>query len=136
MKKMKKKLKSPVVPAREPAAMLCEYAGDFFSRGRTIEERRQLLKIAVLGWNLALFPVSETAKRIQAMTDSLSGQNPDQGNVEKNLASFRHDLVMLAEKKRRLFPRVTDYVAKASIELINSSEQVVVTVGRLKDRKP
>jgi hypothetical protein len=119
LKRLKQKMKAKESSRIKISEILWEYAGNFFGRGRNLEERRQLLKIAVLAWNLSLFPEEELEDKINEVINNLQNMNQSQENIDDKMAFLKNDIKILVAGKRKLFPHVMKYIVEATIEVAN-----------------
>ena len=108
-----------------------DYASDFIDMGKTSNERRVYLAVAVLGWNLSMVSEGGREKQMQVALKRLEALNP--GSKGKGIEIIRSNLEILLEKKLALFPEIHRLVVSAQLSIVDGKESLNVVSHDLHD---
>jgi hypothetical protein len=98
---------------RKISEMLVEFAGDFFSLGKTQEHKQSLLNAACSAWNIACIPAENRQKALDRYMSEYQRLNPqmDQAGCAHTLS----DMEKLIEQKLKLFPEDLRQIVNARL---------------------
>lgn len=87
-------------------------ADDYILLAENIDEARNRAFIAVLAWNISLYPKEQIAERIRLLALEYEKNNP--GIVKAEYLS--HDLQILVDKKLKKFSYIKRTITKIGVE--------------------
>ncbi len=87
-------------------------ADDYILLAENIDEARNRALMAVLAWNISLYPQEQIAERIRHLALEYEKNNP--GIVKAEYLS--HDLQILVDKKLKKFSKIKRTITKIGIE--------------------
>ncbi|HHB76734.1 MAG TPA: hypothetical protein ENK84_09370 [Desulfobulbus sp.] len=97
-------------------------AGDFIQLADNVDEARSSAGFAVIAWNISLYPKDQITEKIDLVAQEYEKSNPDVIKAEL----LAHDLTILVDKKRRLFPDIKRIITKIGVEE-NKEEYEIIT---------
>lgn len=87
-------------------------ASDFISMAEDVNKARQLAYIAVIAWNISLYPQHQIAEKIDLVAKEYEKSNP--GIIQAELMS--RDLQRLVEIKLKESPDIKRTITKIGVE--------------------
>ncbi len=97
-------------------------AGDFIQLADNVDEARNYACFAVIAWNISLYPKDQIPEKIDLVAREYEKSNP--GVIKAELLA--HDLTILVDKKRKLFPNIQRIITKIGVEE-NKEEYEIIT---------
>jgi len=99
-------------------------ASDFISMSDDIEKARSLAYVAVIAWNISLYPQDQIPAQIRLVAQEYEKSNP--GLIQADLMS--QDLQRLVDKKLKEFPYIKRTITKIGVEE-KGEEYAITTVS-------
>ncbi len=87
-------------------------ADDYILLADNIDEARNRAFMAVLAWNISLYPQEQIAERIELLALEYEKNNPGVVNAEY----LSHDLQILVDKKLKKFAKIKRTITKIGVE--------------------
>ena len=87
-------------------------ASDYIQPAENVDAARNYAYLAVIAWNISLYPEDKIAEKIDLVARAYEKSNP--GVIKAELLA--HDLAALVDKKRRLFPDIKRIITKIGVE--------------------
>ena len=97
--------------------LIVEYASDYISLGKTMEERQSYLNSACSAWNIAVLPDHLCEKALRRSIEEYQRLNPWADDAD----NLMHDMRILIQKKLQMFPHVNKVIMAALIEPVSGT---------------
>ena len=108
--------------------MLLDVCADFIALAPDDRMRQQMLQGAASAWNIACMPPSKRDDALRRFMVEYRAGNPNR--TEPDYENIKQDMLLLIEKKLKLYPDVHAPIVHVSTEMIGNKRRVnVVTVG-------
>jgi hypothetical protein len=112
----RKKSKEPDV-----TSAFIKTADDYILLADNIDEARNRAYMAVLAWNISLYPQEQIAEHIKLLALEYEKNNP--GLIRAELLS--HDLQILVDKKLKKFANIKRTITKIGVEEKNDKYEFI-----------
>lgn len=109
LKKIKKKIQQK--DEARISQIITEFSSDFLVTAGSGQPKQTYLNCACTAWNLALFPAKEIEGKLDLIVEEYKKNNPKTNDAE----NYRHNILQLIARKKKLYPHVKLSVVDASI---------------------
>ena len=96
-------------------------ADTFISMANDLEHARALAYVAVIAWNISLYPQDQIVDKITSVAQEYEKSNP--GLIQAELMS--EDLQKLVDRKLKKYPNIKETITKIGVE--EQGEAYVIT---------
>lgn len=87
-------------------------ASDYIQNAEDIDSARNYAYLAVIAWNISLYPTDQIPQKIDLISRKYEKSNP--GVIKAKLLA--HDLQALVDKKQKKFPDLRRNITKIGVE--------------------
>ena len=96
-------------------------SNDYIQMADDVDAARNLAYLAVIAWNISLYPNEQFSEKIDLIAREYEKSNP--GVIKAELLS--HDLQALVEKKLKKFPNTRRTISKIGVEEKGEQYEIV-----------
>jgi hypothetical protein len=96
-------------------------SGDYIQMAADVDAARNLAYLAVIAWNISLYPKEQHPEKIDLIACEYEKSNPDVIKAEL----LAHDLQVLVDKKRKKFPDIRRTITKIGVEEKGEEYEIV-----------
>jgi hypothetical protein len=114
-----KKIKRKVLP--DVSKAFVAMASDLMSMAEDINKARELAYVAVIAWNISLYPRDQIVVKIELVAQEYEKSNPGVIQAE----CMAQDLQRLVEKKLKACPNIKRTITKIGVE--EQGDQFIIT---------
>ena len=104
---------------KKMSEMILDIASDYIALGQNLEEKQSNLNGACTAWNIATLP---EMIRPKALGHHLNQCQMFEGTID----DLRHDLLILIDKKLKLYPNIHKRIVNAIISIENGQERIEI----------
>ena len=100
------------IDAQKVSEAFIAVASDYIQMAEDVDSARNLAYLAVIAWNISLYPKDQISTKIDLISCEYEKSNP--GIIKAELLA--HDLQVLVDKKQKKFPDLRRSITKIGVE--------------------